>query len=258
MPRKVPDYARVLRLLRGEVANGHALSRLAQNPGLPRVGAARRSPRETPSNQKISGLWRHYGITMARICCPDEEELARRLRDPRDHLAWIRLFQRIHDPLLQLGRHLGLTHEEADDAVQETLIHFQTDVEQGRFDPQQGRLTSWIWRLGKWKALEQMRRRPLDLRQRATVDDSQLADHWPAPACPWSEPGWEGRLAQAITRLADRVSGLEHAVFTALVVDRLDGAAVARRHGISRNSVYLHKRHALGKLRELLRGEARD
>jgi hypothetical protein len=48
------------------------------------------------------------------------------------------------------------------------------------------------------------------------------------------------------------VSPLEHAVFEDLVVRRLDGASVAARHGITRNSVYLHKRHALARLRDLL------
>ena len=165
--------------------------------------------------------------------------------------AWGWLNHRVHDPLMHLGQRMGLSHEEAEEAVQETLVAFHGDLREGRFDPGKGSLFSWVWRLGRWKCIEQHRRRPLDLRRRADV----LEDRWAEE----SEPTWgsipsDGDprmrwMAAALAELPRRVSPLEFEVFTALVLRREDGETAARRLGITRNSAYLHKRHALQRLR---------
>ena len=83
---------------------------------------------------------------------PDREQSSwlPRLSREEDHLAWLWLWHQLHDPLLRLGMRVGLSHEEAEEALQETLITFHRDLKDGRYSAENGSMFGWIWRLGRW------------------------------------------------------------------------------------------------------------
>jgi DNA-directed RNA polymerase specialized sigma24 family protein len=178
----------------------------------------------------------------------------RDLTSPNNRLAWVRFYHWIRPRILSLAHQRGLRHVEAMEAVQETMVAFSRDIADGRYDPARGALTSWILRLAGWKITEQFRqRRPDD----ANGEDgcAEMVDERALCAVGAAD---ESLLEQALNMLPTRVSNLEYEIFVELVIDRDDGHTVARRKGISRNAVYLHKRRALACLRELLRSESMD
>ncbi|MFO1522457.1 MAG: hypothetical protein U1G05_10530 [Kiritimatiellia bacterium] len=60
-------------------------------------------------------------------------------------------------------------------------------------------------------------------------------------------------LERALVNLQSLITPLEYIIFRELAFEHAEGQTVADRHGLSRNAVYLHKRHALQKLEEILR-----
>lgn len=179
------------------------------------------------------------------------------LRDGKDAMAWLRLYRRMGGPIIRHSMDRGLSHAEAEEVLQETMITFHRELQAGKFDLERGSLGHWIMHLAKWKMVDQFRKRSPEDRHHADVEDEILTGHItpefdlageipPAPAR-------TEELERALVSLQSLITPLEYAIFRELAFEHADGQTVADRHGLSRNAVYLHKRHALQKLEEILR-----
>jgi DNA-directed RNA polymerase specialized sigma24 family protein len=67
------------------------------------------------------------------------------LRDFEDRASWERFVARFRAPIVRLALGHGLEAADADDVAQETLVAFADGFRAGRYDAQQGRLSSWLF-----------------------------------------------------------------------------------------------------------------
>ena len=61
------------------------------------------------------------------------------LRDLRNEQVWQDFSNRYSPVLVNFGRRLGLSEQDAEDAAQETLISFSNGYRDGLYDPAKGR-----------------------------------------------------------------------------------------------------------------------
>ena len=187
-----------------------------------------------------------------------DHDLARALlRDSADPAAWLQIYRNVGGVVMRAAMDRGLSHAEAEDALQETMITFHQELVAGKYDPERGGLSHWVLHIAKWRMIDQFRKRLPEERMHADVEEEILAGHL-APEVDTSAPaGGDAReaLSGALEKLKGLINPVEFEIFSALAFGNQDGQTVAERHGLTRNAVYLHKRHALHKLEQLLRGE---
>jgi len=85
--------------------------------------------------------------------------LLQALRDPRQETAWREFDGRYRPVLESVGRHMGLSHPDAEEVAQETLVQFVRDYQRGLYQRDKGRLRVWIQGILRHRALDVLRRR---------------------------------------------------------------------------------------------------
>ena len=68
--------------------------------------------------------------------------------------AWELFVRRFRQPVIRFARDLGLSEDEAEDVVQETLASFLRAYRNGRYDRDKGRLSSWLFGIAHRTAMK--------------------------------------------------------------------------------------------------------
>jgi DNA-directed RNA polymerase specialized sigma24 family protein len=90
---------------------------------------------------------------------PTRPSLLHRLKDTQDHQSW-REFNDIYGKLIRgFAIKAGLTEDEADEVVQETLIAAAKHVPEFRYDPKVCSFKTWLLNLSNWRVQDQLRKR---------------------------------------------------------------------------------------------------
>ena len=71
------------------------------------------------------------------------------LRTNEDAAAWRRFDERYRPLLIDVSLRLGLGRHDADDAAQRTILSFIKAYQKGQYDPDRGRLRSWLLGIAK-------------------------------------------------------------------------------------------------------------
>jgi RNA polymerase sigma-70 factor, ECF subfamily len=86
--------------------------------------------------------------------------LVRRLKAGGDEQAW-QEFNAAYGPLLlSLALKSGLSREEAEEAVQDTLTSVFKNLPTFKADPAAGSFKNWLFRLAQWRIINQFNKRP--------------------------------------------------------------------------------------------------
>jgi RNA polymerase sigma factor (sigma-70 family) len=164
--------------------------------------------------------------------------LLNRLHDPSNQLAWQELDARCRPIMLGVARRIGLSHEEAEDAVQATMVNFLRAYREGRYLRQRGRLSAFLITI--------LRSRAIDARRRAARHGAPAA---PAEAIEqiseqdvgriWMSERQEQLLRHGLHEL--REAGADERMLSAFELFGVRGAPigeVTQRLGMSREEVY--------------------
>lgn len=176
------------------------------------------------------------------------------LRKGHDSSAWQGLCQHFTPAIIHFGRTLGLTPEEAEDAAQETLLAFVKAWQQGRYEREKGRLSSWLFGFAKRIILNTRQQRP---RERMMASDTQGDDFWSqVPDDETLVLTWETQwkrvvLARCLERLREEADAKVFSAFSRYALQEQPVHQVAEQLGMSRNAVYIAKCRMLTRLREL-------
>jgi RNA polymerase sigma-70 factor (ECF subfamily) len=184
--------------------------------------------------------------------------LIERLRDLQDQASWEVFFDTYWRLIYGTARKAGLSDEEAQDALQETMLCVSRRIPAFRYDPARGSFKAWLLRLTRWRVVDQFRKRgPVHAHQGsaggngATETVANLPD--PASLVPnhvW-ETDWKKNLAEvALARIRARVDPKKYQLFDFYVNKEWPAAKVAERFGVSVNQVYLARHRLTGSLRE--------
>ncbi len=201
---------------------------------------------------------------------PTRSSLLQRVKDRQDQQSW----QEFHDIYRKLifgfAIKAGLTEDEAQEAVQETLIAAAKHLPEFRYDPKVCAFKTWLLNLSKWRVQDQLRKRQApsapqprhphedvaeDASRTATIN--RIAD----PASPELEAVWDKEwqmtlMDAALARVKRRVDLWHWQIFDLYVLKEWSVKDVAKALGLSPGRVYLtkHRVSALVK-RELRRLE---
>lgn len=182
-----------------------------------------------------------------------------RLKQLDDQESWHE-FVKIYGRLLYtVAARSGLTAEEAEDAVQETLISVAKTMPCFQYDPAVCSFKGWLRHLAHKRIADQFRKRPVARASAASASGatSQTAplERIPDPkSLDWDavwETAWQKQVFEsAFSTVKERTSPRQFQIFDCYVLKQWPVSQVTKMLGVSSTQVYLAKFRVLGLLRK--------
>jgi RNA polymerase sigma-70 factor, ECF subfamily len=181
------------------------------------------------------------------------------LCDPQNQEVWREFDERYRPVVVAFARRLQLSHADAEEVAQETLVRFVEEYRAGRYERGRGRLRSWVFGMARARAADFKRRA---LRRREERGESALEEVA-------SDVELEGLFEEEWHRalLRDALAELRNGTRTdpqsiraleMLALEQKPAAEIAAALGMTPNAVYAAKHRALVHLREILARFERD
>ena len=179
--------------------------------------------------------------------------LLRQLLAGPDDSVWREFDTRYRPVLVGVARRAGLPPEDAEDVAQEALVQFVRQYVEGRYDPQRGRVRSWILAIVRSRAMDAMRARATRREQRG----SSALIHFPEEPellQLWEEQCREVVIDRALRKLREETRLDERTIraFELTALKQRPATEVASELGLSVDSVYAAKNRCTRQLRELV------
>lgn len=190
--------------------------------------------------------------------------LIERLADWEDQRTWEDFYQTYWRLIYSVSTKSGLTHDEAFDVVQETVLSVAKQWKKGQqYDPDKGSFKTWLMNITRWRIADQFRKKQRNpaamnqaggtpdgdggYRDTATIERMEGSDGEEVLDRMW-ENEWKANLSQvAIERVKKIVSPKQYQIFHAYVIKDWDTDRVKKELGVSQSQVYLAK-HRVGSL----------
>jgi RNA polymerase sigma-70 factor (ECF subfamily) len=180
--------------------------------------------------------------------------LLRGLREAGNEQVWTAFVQRYQPLLVSFVKRLGVRDTDAEDVAQESLIAFLTGYRKGLYDPEKGRLRTWLLAITTNKARDFRRRAPRDRARGGVSETTALLDAIPDDASMseiW-EAEWRAAVLKAcIDELRHQVEPVTLEAFELYALKEWPAMKVAEHLGITRNAVFLAKSRLLARLKEM-------
>jgi RNA polymerase sigma-70 factor (ECF subfamily) len=173
---------------------------------------------------------------------PTRRSLLSRLRNIEDAASWYTFFETYWRLIYNVARKAGLSDDEAQEVVQETVISVARKMPDFRYDRAKGSFKQWLLLITRRRIHDHLRRvyRSLpasggeyDADKLLTLQ-SQVDESWDAE--------WQENLFQAaLARVRQRANPKQYQVFDYCVLQNLSASEVARMLGLNAAQVYLAK-----------------
>jgi RNA polymerase sigma factor (sigma-70 family) len=181
---------------------------------------------------------------------PTRWSLLSRLKDWDDQDSWRQFFDTYWRLIYSTAVKAGLTHIEAQEVVQETIISVAKKMGEFRTDPAFGSFRSWLLNLTRWRINDQLRKRkpqdvaphplPIDGTRTSTVE--RIPDpNGVALESEWNAE-WEKNLVHAaMERVKNQVKPELFQMFDLLVSKNWPALKVSQRLHVNLAQVYYAK-----------------
>ncbi|MEA3210075.1 MAG: hypothetical protein QOE70_3132 [Chthoniobacter sp.] len=181
--------------------------------------------------------------------------LIERLADWEDQTHWQEFFDTYWRLIYGVARKSGLTDQEAQEVVQETVITVAKNIT--KYERQAGSFKSWLLHTTRWRIADQFRKRePAQApgrRREGTGRETATIERVPGPdavAAVW-ESEWERNLFQAaLERVKKRVNARQFQIFDCCVIKRWAASRVAAELRVNIAQVYLAKHRVAGLMKK--------
>jgi RNA polymerase sigma-70 factor (ECF subfamily) len=206
----------------------------------------------------------HYFIVQQ----PDDEfiptraTLIQRLKNWQDQVSWQEFFDTYWKLIYGLARKLGLSEEDAQDVVQETMISVANRMPNFKYNPEVGSFKSWLRRLIRSRVSDHLRRRgsgtvPLLIESDSSDESLMLKetpDNHQQSIDQFYELEWRKNLLDAaVTRVKRKLDPQKYQIFDFYVNKEWTPEKVAAAFKISVEQVYLAKH----RVTEMIKSEAK-
>jgi RNA polymerase sigma-70 factor (ECF subfamily) len=174
--------------------------------------------------------------------------LLRRVKDPRDESSW-REFVDIYEPLLyRYARLRGLTHENAQEVVQDSFTQLVQSMPEFEYSSDKGKFKGWMRRLANNKINDMFkRRRPVN----ALTDDFRRPQETESAADEIWEEQWKRKhLRYYLKEVLGEASPTTRQAFELYVVMEWPVEKVMESLNISADQVYAAKSRITQRLRK--------
>ena len=181
---------------------------------------------------------------------PTRSSLLSRLRNVGDDASWRTFFDTYWRLIYNVARKFGLSDQEAQDVVQETVIAVARKMPQFRYDPAKGSFKQWLLLITRRRIQDHLRRlyRSLPVASTGFGEGERRTEDVPATPAPdvqidaaWEREWQENIFRAALTRVRQRANPKSYQVFDYCVLQNLPAREVARMLGLNAAQVYLAK-----------------
>ena len=183
--------------------------------------------------------------------------LIRRLKNWQDDTSWQDFFKVYWKLIYGVARKAGLSDDEAQDVVQETLISVAKHMPTFEYNPAIGSFKTWLLNMTRWRIIGQFRKRQPAAAHAHTTSTGRTdtIDGLVDPNAPDLDAAWEAEwesnlLHAAMDNLKRRIDPQRCQVFDFYVNKEWPADQVAARFGISVDQVYQIKHRVTDLLRE--------
>ena len=183
---------------------------------------------------------------------PTRYSLLSRLRDWDDQDSWKEFFDSYWRLIYSVALKSGLTQDEAQDVVQETIISVARDIHKFKRDRSLGSFKGWLRNLTRWRIADHLRKRGRGTH--TDLDIGTIAD----PAASASETLWDNEwqsnlLNAALERIKHRVKEEHYQIFDLYVIRQWPVSKVAETLGVNVGQIYLAKHRVAALLKKEIR-----
>ena len=187
---------------------------------------------------------------------PTRRSLLTRLKDWDDQESWKDFFNTYWKLIFGVAVKSGLSENEAQDVVQETVVSVAKKMHEFKYDPATGSFKSWLLLITRRRITDHLRKhyrqvevqepRPKETTGTSTIE--RVAD----PALPvldqiWDEEWAKNLMDAAIQRVKRQVKAKQWQIFDFYVLKRWPVMKVTKALGVSMAQVYLAK-HRVARL----------
>jgi len=186
---------------------------------------------------------------------PTRWSLIARLRDWDDQQSWREFFDTYWKLIYGVAVKTGLTHAEAQDVVQETIISVSKNMKSFKADPALGSFKSWLLNLTRWRIADQIRKRAREIHAPGSANPKRTGSRssrtaWearvPDPAKDeldriWEEE-WERHVIEAaLEKVKSQADARHYQAFYLQAIKQVPPAKVANLLGMKVDQVYVIK-----------------
>jgi RNA polymerase sigma factor (sigma-70 family) len=184
--------------------------------------------------------------------------LVDRLANWDDQRHWQEFFDTYWKLIYSTARKSGLTDEEAQDVVQETIITVAKKIDKLRYDPAIGSFKGWLLHITRWRIVDQFRKREpgnakvlrsSDDRFTATIERLPDANAVDLDAL-WEREWQENLFAAAIARVKRKVDPKQFQIFDCYVRKEWPAQKVAAELRVNIGRVYLARHRVSAALKK--------
>src|SRR6266545_1699607 len=181
--------------------------------------------------------------------------LIERLKNWDDQESWRQFFDTYWKLICGVAIKSGLTHPEAQDVVQETVISVCKNMPRFKADPAYGSFKAWLLNLTRWRITDQVRKRGRGVKEREELPNSgsngdttstAVEERVPDPAgnaleAIWNDE-WEKHIVDAaLEKVKQQSSGKHYQIFFLQAIKQIPPAKVADTLNVKVDQVYLIK-----------------
>ena len=208
-----------------------------------------------------SDLSLHY-LPMAQMAdelIPTRTTLLERLKDWQNDSSWQIFFDTYWKLIYGIALKGGLTKEEAQDVVQETMLTVAKQMPNFKYDGKAGSFKSWLLNTTRWRIADQFHKREAVAVSHSSSDEAdtgtKTADKVLDPAIQEMDALWDAEweknlLDAAITKVKRRLDPQKYQIFDFCVNKEWPPEKVAETFSIPVAQVYLAKQRATEMNRE--------
>ena len=179
-----------------------------------------------------------------------------RLQDLDDHSSWMEFFDRYRRFIFRVALKMGLSRQDAEEVVQDTVISVSNALPSFTYDPAKGSFKGWLMRVTQHKVVDQFRKLG-----RQVPTDVFPSESWAAaetvvdqPFDAFWEAEWQHNLLQVATdQLRMAVSPRNFQIFDWSVRMGRTTGETAKAFGISTVLVRVTKYRVLHEFKRILR-----
>jgi RNA polymerase sigma factor (sigma-70 family) len=189
--------------------------------------------------------------------------LIERLKNWDDQESWRQFFNTYWKLIYGVAIKSGLTHPEAQDVVQETVMSVCKNMQNFKADPAYGSFRAWLLNLTRWRITDQIRKRGRganareELPRAASNGDTTstpVEERVPDPAgnaveAIWNDEWEKHILDAALEKVKQQSSGKHYQIFYLQAIKQIPPAKIAKTLNVNVDQVYLIK-HRLTKIFE--------
>jgi len=191
---------------------------------------------------------------------PTRDSLLSRLKDWGDDESWRDFFNTYWRLVYGVALKAGLTGQEAEEVVQETVITVARRIPEFEYDPAVCSFKTWLLTLTRWRIVDQLRKRnsaATRFHSEATVRTAtveRVADPASLDLDAVWDREWEHQILEAaIQRVKRKVNPEHYQIFHLLAIEHKRIADVAKMVGRNRAQIYLIKHRVTNALKKIVK-----